>query len=127
MYVILYTVSPDAPKNLHIPKYDKRSCDLTWDKPDFDGGNPISGKESFIKTMYFSLKNSRTLYYGSPLTFIKSNFVKRKSDLNKTNNLKICFQDSVTIFFSLFQTYLSSFISQDTLWRREAGEVTGFL
>ncbi|XP_052707844.1 twitchin-like isoform X13 [Crassostrea angulata] len=35
--------SPDAPKNLQIPKYDKRSCDLTWDKPDFDGGNPISG------------------------------------------------------------------------------------
>lgn len=122
MYVILYTVSPDAPKNLQIPKYDKRSCDLTWDKPDFNGGNPISGKESFIKTMYFSLKNSRTLYSGSPLTFIKS-----KSDQNKTNNSKIYFQDSVTIFFSLFQTYLSSFISQDTLWRREAGEVTGFL
>lgn len=122
MYVILYTDSPDDPKNLHIPKYDKRSCDLTWDKPDFDGGNPISGKESFIKTLYFNLENSRTLYSGSTLTFIKS-----KSDLNKTNNLKMCFQDSVTIFFSLFQTYLSSFISQDTLWRREAGEVTGFL
>ncbi|XP_061166987.1 twitchin-like isoform X9 [Saccostrea echinata] len=35
--------TPDAPKNLQIPNYDKRSCDLTWDKPDSDGGNPISG------------------------------------------------------------------------------------
>lgn len=43
MNVVIYTDSPDAPKNLQIPKYDKRSCDLTWDKPDFDGGNPISG------------------------------------------------------------------------------------
>lgn len=58
MNVVIYTDSPDAPKNLQIPKYDKRSCDLTWDKPDFDGGNPISGMERLInrRLWYFSWK-----------------------------------------------------------------------
>jgi hypothetical protein len=46
MYLILDT--PDAPKNLQIPKYDKRSCELTWEKPDHDGGNPITGNDNQI-------------------------------------------------------------------------------
>lgn len=47
MRFLLYTDTPDAPKNLDIPKYDKRSCELTWDKPDFDGGNPVTGMLKF--------------------------------------------------------------------------------
>lgn len=47
MRSLLYTDTPDAPKNLEIPKYDKRSCELTWDKPDFDGGNPVTGMLKF--------------------------------------------------------------------------------
>lgn len=48
--LIIYPISdtPDAPKNLQIPKYDKRSCELTWEKPDFDGGNLITGNNAKI-------------------------------------------------------------------------------
>lgn len=74
MNVVIYTDSPDAPKNLQIPKYDKRSCDLTWDKPDFDGGNPISGMERLInkRLWYFSWKKYPEYYFMLSLfTFIK--------------------------------------------------------
>lgn len=40
------TDAPDAPSDLTIEKYDKASVDLTWKKPEFDGGNPIKGKLS---------------------------------------------------------------------------------
>lgn len=42
--IFLLTDAPDAPSDLTIEKYDKSSVDLTWKKPDFDGGNPIKGK-----------------------------------------------------------------------------------
>lgn len=66
MNVVIYTDSPDAPKNLQIPKYDKRSCDLTWDKPDFDGGNPISGIEKFDqkKIMVFQLEKTSKITFN---------------------------------------------------------------
>ncbi|XP_021346443.1 twitchin-like isoform X8 [Mizuhopecten yessoensis] len=35
--------TPDAPRDVQIPKYDRRSADLTWKAPDNDGGNPIKG------------------------------------------------------------------------------------
>ncbi|XP_069132542.1 twitchin-like isoform X10 [Argopecten irradians] len=35
--------TPDAPKDVQIPKYDRRSADLTWKAPENDGGNPIKG------------------------------------------------------------------------------------
>ncbi|XP_052800015.1 twitchin-like isoform X4 [Mya arenaria] len=35
--------TPDAPSDLEIESYDKRTCNLKWKKPLSDGGNPIKG------------------------------------------------------------------------------------
>ncbi|XP_070200689.1 twitchin-like isoform X4 [Littorina saxatilis] len=35
--------TPDAPRDLQIPKFDRFSANLTWKEPLSDGGNPISG------------------------------------------------------------------------------------
>lgn len=40
----MFSDTPDAPRDVDIPKYDKRSCDLIWKAPMNDGGNPIKGK-----------------------------------------------------------------------------------
>lgn len=34
---------PGVPQNLHIDDMTKSSVTLAWDKPDFDGGSPITG------------------------------------------------------------------------------------
>lgn len=35
--------TPDAPTDLAIDSYDKRTCNLSWKKPAHDGGNPVKG------------------------------------------------------------------------------------
>ncbi|XP_076471204.1 twitchin-like [Babylonia areolata] len=37
--------TPDAPRDLEMPKYDRRSATLTWKPPLNDGGNKIKGYE----------------------------------------------------------------------------------
>ena len=46
LYVFLFPDTPDAPSNLEIESYDKRSCNLKWKAPTHDGGNPIKGRYS---------------------------------------------------------------------------------
>ena len=41
---LLFTDTPDAPRDLEIPKFDRFSATLTWKEPTSDGGNPIQGK-----------------------------------------------------------------------------------
>ncbi|KAK3103159.1 hypothetical protein FSP39_016894 [Pinctada imbricata] len=35
--------TPDAPRDVTIPKYDKNSAEIHWKEPNSDGGNPIKG------------------------------------------------------------------------------------
>ena len=41
--ICLIPDTPDAPSNLEIESFDKRSCNLKWKPPTHDGGNPIKG------------------------------------------------------------------------------------
>ena len=44
IFVCSIVDTPDAPSNLEIESFDKRSCNLKWKAPSHDGGNPIKGK-----------------------------------------------------------------------------------
>ena len=45
---IFLSDNPDAPTDLAIDTYDKRTCNLTWKKPASDGGNAIKGMNNYI-------------------------------------------------------------------------------
>ena len=45
---IFLSDNPDAPTDLAIDTYDKRTCNLTWKKPASDGGNAIKGINNYI-------------------------------------------------------------------------------
>ena len=42
--IFLVTDTPDAPTDLEMESFDKRTCNLKWKKPAHDGGNPIKGE-----------------------------------------------------------------------------------
>lgn len=78
MNVVIYIDFFDVFKNFQILKYDKRFCDLIWDKSDFDGGNFILGMERLInrRFWYFSWKKYFEYYFMLFLfIFIKYDFL----------------------------------------------------
>lgn len=43
IYILCFTDKPTAPNNLHVTEQNKTYISLAWEKPDSDGGAPITG------------------------------------------------------------------------------------